>query len=142
MFLRCVLLQNRTAVTTFSSYFSHWISYFDSPVFTVVDRGSNLASSEMKTYLNLIQSQLCTIPTEAPRSLGANERSHQYSHQATDLLINQQSYDPGDNVQILLFDVSNAWNLTLHANNILPHNRRFRKMARILRELDVSSRLS
>lgn len=90
MFLRRVLLPNRTALTAFSSYFTHWISYFDSPVLAVVDRGSNLAESEMQTKLNEIQAQLCLIPTEAPWSLGANERFHQYLHKAIDRFTHEQ----------------------------------------------------
>lgn len=56
MFLRCVIPHNRTALTAFSAYYAHWISYFDSPVFTIVDRGCNLSATEIKNELHEIQS--------------------------------------------------------------------------------------
>lgn len=52
MFIGCALLPDRSSNYAFHTYFSHWISYFDAPYFTVVDRGSNLASTVMRENLH------------------------------------------------------------------------------------------
>lgn len=66
IFLRCGVLPNRTAVIAFQSYFTIWISYFDTPLFMTVDSGSNLASKDMHDTFSALQSQLCPIVTKAP----------------------------------------------------------------------------
>lgn len=58
MVINCALLPEQSSVTTFHSFYTPWILYFDSPCFTVVDAGSNLASTDMQNNLRSLQSQL------------------------------------------------------------------------------------
>lgn len=87
MFVRCALLSDRFANSTFHTYVSHWISYFGVPYSTAVGRGSNLASTVMHKDLCSLQSQLRPILTEASWSVGANERSHIFLHKSLDRLL-------------------------------------------------------
>lgn len=141
-FIHCTFLPDRSTVTAFNSFYTHWISHFDARCFTVVHRGSNLASAEMKQNLHTLQSQLCPKPTDAPWSLGSNKRSHKFLHKAIDRLLLQPDYINGPNHSVLLSDVRIAWNLALHVNNILPHYHCFGIMPRVLGSIDTSSRLS
>lgn len=45
------LLSDQTARKSLLSFFSKWIDYFNSPIFTVVDRGSNLTALYMAEKL-------------------------------------------------------------------------------------------
>lgn len=48
IFVRCALLPSRFAVSVFQTYYTHWISYFDSPSFSIIDCGTNYASKEIQ----------------------------------------------------------------------------------------------
>lgn len=50
--------------------------HFDSPVFTIVDRGRNLTNEYIASHLKHLRSQLYPIATEASLSIRTNERSH------------------------------------------------------------------
>lgn len=52
MLLRLKMLHNRTAGTEFNAFLSSWILVFDSTMFTIVDRDSNLAAKYMKEKLD------------------------------------------------------------------------------------------
>lgn len=58
MMIRRKHIADDNAGTAFSSYFTCWISIFDSPVFTIVDRGRNLTNEYMEKILTILQSQL------------------------------------------------------------------------------------
>lgn len=90
LFLRFVLYYDHTAFSAFSASYAHWISYFDPPLFTLVDKGSNIAATKTKIKLHEKHYQLCPIPVEAPWSLEWNERSHHCLHKAIDRLINKK----------------------------------------------------
>ena len=129
--LRLSHIIDDTAKTSYNCYFRRWISIFDAPIFTVVDRGTNLAAKYMAEKLNLIQSQLIPIPTEAPWSLGHNERSHRYIYIAIDKIM---TADPTTEIENLLSEVEMAWNFSQHADREIPHFNRFGTMPRILGE--------
>ncbi len=57
------------------------------------------------------ESQLCPIPTEAPWSIGANERSHGFIHSVIEKILAEPEYNPGDHQERLLSDVEMAWKL-------------------------------
>lgn len=120
MFFCCAQLTDRSAVTTFQSYHTNWISYFDAPCFTVVDRGSSLACTEMPTNIHSLQLQLFSVSIESPWSLGANEQSHQFLQKAIDFLLLQNECMLVYNFTVLLSDFSLSWNSRLHLNYIFP----------------------
>lgn len=142
MLLRLKMLPNRTAEAAFNAYLSRWISVFDSPMFTIVDRGSNLAAEYMKDKLHDVDSQLLPIPVEAPWGIGLNERSHRYLHKSFDRLLLQPGYNTGHDHEVLLADAEMGWNFAQHSNNIVPHYHRFGSMPRIIGALDERTRLS
>lgn len=77
-------LPNSSAATASSANIDRWISIFDAPVFTVVDRRSNLANQLMTESLCNLDSHLCPMPTEATWSLGRNDaRTASYNRQST-----------------------------------------------------------
>ena len=115
---------------------------FDSPTFTIVDRGSNLAAELMKEKLHDVESQLLPIPVEAPWGIGLNERSHRYLHKSIYSLLLQPGYSTGHDQEVLLADAEMGWNFAHHSNNIIPHYHRFGSMSRIIGALDESTRLS
>lgn len=86
MILRLLRIANDSAQTASSAYFTRSISIFGSPIFPIVDRGSNLTNDYMTSQLNLLQSQLFPITTEAPWSIGTNERSHRCLHRVLNKL--------------------------------------------------------
>ena len=139
MMLRLKKLDNRSALIAFHAYFTKWIAYFDAPNFTIVDRGSNLASKLMSEELRKLHSQLCSIPTESPWSIGSNERSHHFIHRAMDKLLEKLTCKIGSNCEKLLGDLELAWNMTPHTHNITPHFLRYGTMPRMLGELDEPS---
>ena len=101
-----------------------------------MDRGRNLTNEYLASQLNLIQSQPCPIPTEAPWSIGTNERSHGFLHRAIDKLIDRSFLDCSDDIDILLAEVEMAWNFVQHVDNIIPHYHRFGSMPRRLGSTD------
>ena len=62
------------------------------------------------------------IPTEAPWSLGHNERSHRYIHSAIDKIM---AANPTTEIENLLSEVEMAWNFSQHADCEIPHFNRF-----------------
>lgn len=78
MLLRLKMLHNRTTEEAFKALLSRWISVFDSPMFTIVNRESDLASEYMKDELHNVDSELLPIPVEGPWGIGLNKRSHRY----------------------------------------------------------------
>lgn len=64
--IRLSILEDETASSYFQKYFSRWMSIFDGPVYTVVDRRTNIAAKYIPEQLRSFQTELCTIPTEAP----------------------------------------------------------------------------
>lgn len=64
------LFGNETDEKPFKPYFSYWISIFDTPIYIVVDSGTNLATQYVADQLRDLQSQLFPIPTEVPWSFG------------------------------------------------------------------------
>lgn len=114
MFILCALLPEHSTVTAFHFYYTHWISYLDVPYFTVVDRSTSLASTEIKQNLHSLHSQLCPTPTETLWTLGSNERSYRFLQKAINRLLLQPDYRTGPHHSVLLSDVSMAWNLTLY----------------------------
>lgn len=85
------LIENDMAENFSTHYFSWWssmfVSIFVELVYNVVDRGTNLAAQYMAVQLRYLQLQLCPVPTEAPWSLGHNERSHKFIHCSIDKII-------------------------------------------------------
>ena len=136
--LRLKHIPTDSARNAFSAYFTRWISIFDSPVFTIVDRGRNLTNDYMVSQLHLLQSQLCPIPTEAPWSIGTNERSHGFLHRAIDKLQESQFLDCSNDVDVLLSEVEMSWNFVQHVNNVLPHYQRFGDMPRQLGNREIA----
>lgn len=143
--IRLHTLTDHTAQCAFNAYLWRWISIFDAPIFTVVDQGTNLTSDLMYRELRKYSSQLCPIPTEAPWSLGSNERSHKFLAKTINIICASPEYDVGPHYQSLLSDVEMAWNFTQHANRELPHFNRFGTMPRILGEcpnLSIQQRIA
>ena len=132
MMLRLKKLDNESAQTAFSAYFSRWISIFDSPVFTIVDRGRNLTNKLMGDELRAVHSQLCPIPTEAPWSIGNNERSHAFLHRILNKLISAAASETQIDIDIILSEAEMSWNFTQHRGNTIPHYNRFGVMPREL----------
>lgn len=120
--MRLAFLDNDMAETSFTHYFSGWISIFDTPVYTVVDRSTNLAAQYIADQLRDLQSQRFPIPREAPRGLGHNERSHGFIHGAIDKII---SHTPKLQPTRLLDELEMAWNFTQHSNREIPRLHRF-----------------
>lgn len=114
-------------------------STFHAPRFTVVDRGSNLLSSNMNAKLSKFSSQLCLISAEALWSLGSKKRSHRslakilYTLQLTDRFRNEKSTGK------LLGESEMAWNCSHHANRELSDSSQFGVMPRGLGELSSIS---
>ncbi|MEM1282625.1 MAG: hypothetical protein AAGG81_03645 [Chlamydiota bacterium] len=129
--LRLVHIEDDSAKTSFEQYVRRWISIFDAPIYTVVDRGTNLAATYMVNNLHRFNSQLISIPTEAPWSLGHNERSHRYIHSAIDKIL---CFDQTLTINMLLSEVEMAWNFSQHASREIPHLNRFGVMPRIIEE--------
>ena len=127
--MRLSNLENDLAETSFNHYFGRWISLFDAPHYTVVDRGTNLAAQYMADQLRPLQSQLCPIPTEAPWSIGQNERSHAFIHGAIDKIL---AHTPSLHITRLLGEVEMAWNFTQHSTREIPHLHRFGVLPRII----------
>ena len=138
MMLRLCNLRDNSARTAFDAYFSRCISIFGAPTFTVEERGSNLANKHMADSLRTLDSQLCPISTEAPWSIGSNERSLRFLRKEIDSLLADPKFDPGHDLTRLLAEVEIVWNCTQHTNRILPHLHRFGLMSRVLGELDNS----
>ena len=132
MMIRLKQLHDDSAKSAFSAYFNRWISIFDSPVYTIVDRGRNLTNEFMASQLRTLQSQFCPIPTEAPWSIGNNERSHGFILRAIDKLEQSSLLNCAGNIDVLLGEVEMAWNFVQHVNNVLPHYHRFGEMPRQL----------
>ena len=137
--MRLKKLDDRSALTAFHAFFAKWIAYFDAPRYTVVDRGSNLASQLMSNELRKLNSQLCPIPTESPWSIGGNERSHHFLHRAIGKLTHDAKYQVGHSCEKLLGDLEMAWNLTPHTHGVTPHFLRFGTMPREIGELEEPS---
>jgi len=138
MMLRLARLSNDSARTAFNAYLSRWMSIFDAPIFTFVDRGTNLTNKYMAENLRYFESQLCPIPTEAPWTIGTNERSHRFLHKAIDRTTSSSSFDPGDQLERLLAEIEMAWNFVQHTNRTLPHFNRFGVMPRVLGEMETT----
>lgn len=138
MLLRLQNLRDDSARTALNDYLSRLLSIFDAPIFTVVDRGTNLANKYMADNLRYFESQLCSIPTEAPWSIGNNERSHRFLHKAISRTISDLNFDVGDNLERLLGEIEMAWNFTQHVNRTLPHFNHFGVIPRVLGELVTS----
>ena len=136
MMIRLKHIQNDSARTAFSAYFSRWISIFDTPVYTIVDRERNLTNEFMKSQLRIIQSQLCPIPTEAPWSIGNNERSHGFIHRVLDKLQKGSTLNCTDDIDVILGEAEMAWNFVQHNQTHIPHYNRFGIMPRTLGETD------
>lgn len=142
MLLKLKHIPDHSVETSFNAFYSRWISIFDSPALVLVERGSNLNAQLMRDQLHKVQSQLLPIPTEAPWSLGINERSHRYIHNSIDRLLLQRDYSVGYHLEVLLADVEVGWNFTQQSNNVLPHYHRFGIMPKIIGKLGESSRLN
>lgn len=56
MMLRLFRIANGSARTAFSAYLTRWISIFDRPIFTIIDRGSNLTNKYSIWHLSSIYS--------------------------------------------------------------------------------------
>lgn len=54
MFLKIKRISNRSAETAFKAFYSRWISFFDSPLHVIVDRGSNLSAQLMRDKLSTV----------------------------------------------------------------------------------------
>ena len=93
----------------------------------------------MATELRKLYSQLCPIPTEAPWSIGSNERSHSFLHRAINKLLSDPTYQVGRCCEKLRGDVEIAWNMTPHTHDITPHFLRFGTMPRAVGELEDRS---
>lgn len=132
---------NNSAPTAFHAYFSKWIAYFDSPVYALVDRGSNLSNALMNKELRNVHSHLCPIPTETPRYLGLTERSHLYLHRAIYKLNYDTSYDTSFKFEKLLADIEIGWIFCQHTNQVLPHLQHSGFMPRIIGELTNPDRI-
>lgn len=111
-------------------------------MFTIVDRGSNLAAEYMKDKLHDVDSQLLPIPFEALWGIGLSERPHRYIHKSIDRLLLQPGYSTGHDHEVLLADIEMGWNFADHSNKIMLHYHRFEAMPRIIGALDESTRLS
>ena len=136
MMIRLKEIRNESAKEAFSAYFCRWISIFDSPIFTIVDRGRNLTNDYMSEQLRLVNSQLCPIPTEAPWSIGNNERSHGFIHRVLDKLQSNSAVNASSEVEICLAEAEMAWNFVQHTRNTIPHYNRFGVMPRQLGETE------
>lgn len=67
------------AKTAFKAFFlCRSTSIFDAPLSKVPDRGSNLSLDFVNEKIEECSFQMCPIATEAPWSVGNNERSHGY----------------------------------------------------------------
>lgn len=136
MLLRLAKLKDDSACTAFNAYLSHWLRIFDSPVFTYVDRGTNLTNKYMTDNLRHFDFQLCLIPAESPWSIGTNERSHRFLHKAIRKSTAGPRFDVGDNLERLLGEIEMVWIFTQHKNRIQPHFNRVSVMPHALIELD------
>lgn len=114
-------IRDHSASATFKAYLWRWISIFDAPTYTVVNQGSNFSSSHMHSMLLMFSSQLCPIPTEAPWSIGDNERSHKFISKYTDILQSTSEFDCGPEDHFLLAEIEMAWNFNQNQNRELPH---------------------
>ena len=134
--IRLKKIDDESAQAAFSAYFSRWISIFDAPVFTIVDRGRNLTNKYMAEKLRSVNSQLCPIPTEAPWSIGNNERSHGFLHRILDKMIAGSTLDSASDIELILGEAEMAWNFVQHTRCTIPHYNRFGIMPRSLGESD------
>lgn len=128
---RLKTLSSRTALTDFNAFYSRWICAFDASIYVYVDSGSKLSADLMKQELHEVDSKLCTVPCEAPRGIGLNERTRRYLQKSIDGLLLQNDYDTGQDHEILLDDIEIGWNHAKHANNILPRYHRLGIMPRL-----------
>lgn len=103
--------------------------YFEELLFSVVERGTNIAAKYMVDQLKHHQYQDVPILTEAPWSLVQNKRLHRILHNAFDNIIDQyQSLF----VPVLLVEAEMASNFTQHASLGIYHLSRFGVLLRIL----------
>lgn len=127
---------NNTAPTAFNAFYSSWISVFDALVYVIVDCKSNPSAEYMKQKLHEVESQLCSVPTEAPWRIRLNECSHRYIRKSINRLLRQSQYETGYDHEVLLAEVETGRNNALHKNNVLPDFHRFGNMLRIIGSLD------
>ena len=135
MMLKLSYLIDNSARTALNTYICRWIAIFDAPIFTVVDRGTILTNKLTADILREFNSQFIPNPTEAPWSIGSNERSHRFLSEAIDQLIATPQLDLGRKYERTLAEVEMAWNFTQHTNRIIPLFSRFGTMPRVLGEL-------
>lgn len=128
MMIHLKQLADESARTSLSAYFTHWISIFDRPVFTIVDHRRSLTNEYMALQLKHLPSELCAIPTETSWSIEINERSNGFIHRDIDKLQYSSIINCWNYIDILFAEAEESCNFIQYIDKVIPHFHHFGSM--------------